>query len=223
MKRCLLLACTIIFLSTISQAQITKGSILLGGSIGLSNGKSVTGNNNSRSTNVYINPTAGIAIKENWIVGISAGFSSYNEDPSVNYSYNREGESYSGGLFVRRYAALGKNFYLYGNGAINYSQADHTESSSPNYNPYYERYYNTKGVTLSLAPGIAYAINKRFHLEASLNDLVTFGYNTTDYRTITFNGSSISNTFTESKNFNFNTNFNASAPFAIGFRVVLGK
>ena len=222
MKKALLLACVFISFATISQAQITKGSVLLGGSIGLSNGKN-TGTYSGKENNIYFNPTVGIAIKENWIIGISGGFSNYKGDLGL-YTPERDGESYSGGLFARRYSALGKNFYLYGNGSINYNKVDQSETSSTNNSAnYYANFYHSKGVTLSIAPGIAYAINKWFHLEASLSNLLTVGYSTSDRMNISQSGGVTSSNFTKSKNFDVGTNFNPTSSLYIGFRFVLGK
>ena len=220
MKRLLLLACTFVSFATISQAQISKGSILLGGTIGFSNAKNEDDINNGKSNTINFNPTVGIAIKENWVMGISAGFSSYKEDPSIHYSYKRDGESYSGGLFVRRYSAIGKNFYLYGNGAVTYNQVDQSQTNSAST---HENYYHSKGITLSIAPGIAYAINKWFHLEASLNNLLTAGYTTSDQRNITLNNGVTSSSSIKSKSFGFGTNLNPTSSLCIGVRFVLGK
>lgn len=219
MKKTLLFVCTFISFATISQAQITKGSILLGGSIGLNKGKIQAENSESKSRYLNFNPTVGIAVKENWVMGITAGFSDTKVEPIENYQNERDVESYSGGVFVRRYAALGKKFYLYGNGSITYNQVNHAESNSS----HYQFSYYSKGVTLSVAPGIAYAINKRFHLEMSLNDLLTVGYTKSFTKNVSQSGGFISSDIKEGKSFGFGTNFNTSSPFYIGFRFLLGK
>jgi hypothetical protein len=220
MKKALLLACTFISIVAVSHSQITKGSILLGGNIGLNKSKIQSETNqSSKSNTVNFNPTAGIAIKDNWVVGINAGFSDFEADPSAYYSYMRDQEVYSGGIFVRRYSTLGKNFYLYGNGSINYNKTSHSQIYTNNH----ENYYYSKGVALSIAPGIAYAISRRFHLEASLNDLLTVGYTTSRTKNITHVGGITTSNITKDKSFGFGTNFNTSSPLYIGFRIVLGK
>jgi hypothetical protein len=224
MKKTLLAAFAFLCLTIIANAQITKGSILLGGNVGFSNGKSESSTNSmnnfsSKSSAIYINPTVGIAVKENWIVGLSAGFSNVESDPSINYDNKRDQEFYSGGVFVRRYLALGKSFYLYGNGAISYQVNNQSEINSPNY----ENSYSSKGVNLSLAPGLAYAINKKFHLELALNDLVTVGYTTSRTHNRQNVGGSIYNRSSNDKSFGFGTNLSTSSLLSIGFRFVLGK
>lgn len=216
MKKTLLLACTFISFATISQAQITKGSILLGGSIGLSAGKTDASiNEDSKTNSLNFSPTIGVAVKENWIVGINTSFSNYKADPTVSYPIKRKDESFSGGVFARRYSTIGKNFYLYGNGSLNYQKTSQSQISSTDY----ANHFTSKGVSLSIAPGIAYAINKRFHLEMSMNDLLSVGYIKTESEDVTLGGRKI----TESKSFGFETNLNPASSLYVGFRFVLGK
>lgn len=224
MKKTLLFVCSFISFATISQAQITKGSILLGGNIGLSKGKTEGINtSNSRSQMLSFNPTVGLAVKDNWVVGIHAGFSDFEAEPTISFSSDRDEEYYSAGVFLRRYKALGKNFYLYGNGSINYNKVNRTYRSGNYSDNYIQNYFGSKGVTLSVSPGITYTINKRFHLELSLVDLLTAGYSKTQEQNLSYsNGIVISNS-THGKSFDFGTNFSNTIPLSIGFRFVIGK
>jgi hypothetical protein len=74
MKKTLLLACTIISFAIISHAQIKKGSILLGGSLGISRNSEETNSVESQTRNTYFSPTVGVAIKDNWVAGITTSF-----------------------------------------------------------------------------------------------------------------------------------------------------
>jgi hypothetical protein len=214
MKKTLLLACTFISFATISQAQITKGSALLGGSVGISRNSEETNSVESQTRNTYFSPTVGVAIKDNWVVGITTSFSRYESRPS-SITYNHKMKYSSGGLFVRRYSSLGKSFYLYGDGAIRYNTHSNNQISGTDY----ETNYSSKGVGIYITPGLAYAVNKRLHLEASLNNLLSLSYSKNKTTNFTLSG----HTTTEGKSFDFGTNFSNTIPLSIGFRFVLGK
>jgi hypothetical protein len=121
----------------------------------------------------------------------------------------------SGGLFVRRYSPLSKSFYLYGDGAIRYNTHSNNQISGTDY----ETNYSSKGVGIYITPGLAYAVNKRLHLEASLNNLLSLSYSKNKTTNFTLSG----HTTTEGKSFDFGTNFSNTIPLSIGFRFVLGK
>jgi hypothetical protein len=214
MKKTLLLACTIVSFATISHAQIKKGSVLLGG--GISVGKSTTETNSEegKSNSISFSPAVGLAIKDNWVVGLFAGISNYENRPSTVTS-KQTIESFGGGLFVRRYNSLGKGFYLYGHGAISYSNFSQRQMPSTDF----QMNYSSKGVGIYISPGVAYAVSNRFHLEASLNNLVSLSYSKTRTDNISLSGYSTA----ESKGFNLETNLNTTAPLSLGFRFVLGK
>lgn len=214
MKKHLFLACTILSFATISQAQIKKGSVLLGGSLGYSKQHSENGTNENEFKAVNFTPTVGIAFKDNWIAGVSGGLS-WSTSKSNSLTPRSEVDGYSAGVFVRRYAPLGKNFYLYGNAGFNYSKLNREEVLNTDQS----RDIVSKGVSLAITPGLAYAISKRFHLEAYLNNLLSLNYQTTKTENLFLGGK----TTTEDKSFDFGTNFSTSAPLSIGFRFILGK
>ncbi len=214
MKKALLFACAFISFATISQAQIKKGSVLLGGNFGFSKDKSESGTVENKGNSFHVSPAVGIAFKDNWVVGINTGFWQSRSKPATP-SNNYEVNSYSGGIFVRRYSHLGKNFYLYGNAATGYSTYNRKEAFGTDNT----RKYETKSVSLTVSPGLAYAVSNRFHLEVYLNDLLTLGYTATESV-----DSGIGGVFTsKGKGFNLGTNLNTTAPLSLGFRFVLGK
>ncbi len=119
------------FFSLASNAQINKGSIMLGGSLGGSfnnfkNPDTVA----AKMNNFSISPAIGFAVANNTIVGFSLLYS-FN-----NNKYQNEPElkdhSYGAGVFLRKYKLLSKNFYLFGEGELMYSHASYNYSS---YNP----------------------------------------------------------------------------------------
>ncbi|ANE52217.1 autotransporter outer membrane beta-barrel domain-containing protein [Flavisolibacter tropicus] len=214
MKKTLLLACTFISFATISQAQITKGAILLGGGASYIKQQSKAGTNESDYNSFHITPAIGVAINEKWVIGASAGYSKSMSKPSTPMQKD-ESNGFSAGLFSRRYTSLGKNFLLFGNGGMQYSRSKREQTFNTNQS----RNSISKTITASVAPGIAYAISKRFHLEAYLNDLVNLSYNNEEIEDLTFGLKSTS----ANKNIGLATNFNPSSSLYIGFRILLGK
>ncbi len=114
---------------------------------------------------------------------------------------------------IRRW---GKTFFLFGEGALNYSDYQNKNkygTSGPTYSQ------TSHSIGLNFYPGIAYAASKRFHLEVGLNNLVNLDYSWGKSETI----SSSTITSVKSSGFGFSTNLNTAAPLTVGFRFVLAK
>src|SRR5436305_2101488 len=164
MKKNLLFIIVVLFNSLSSFAQINKGSVFLGGNIGVSQNKPDTLTNAFLS--YYIDPQVGIAIKENTIIGVILlyGKSDYNSNASSN--------NYGGGFFLRKYKQLGKYFYLFGQGQAIFSYYKISQTyGATDYN-----INKQTSINLNLYPGISYAVTKKFHLEATINNLLTLSY-----------------------------------------------
>lgn len=171
MKRIILLT-TVSLFTLLSQAQITKGSVLLGGGIFLSDMKSddpAYYHNNRLQWGIA--PSVGKAVKENLIYGITLSYNNW-KDRDPNYSGKQINDNYGGGLFLRKYLPLGKGFYLFGEPGLDFFYGKHTiyqnetdYSVTKNWNVY-----------LNFDPGISYAVSRKFHLEAGLGNLVSISY-----------------------------------------------
>ncbi len=162
------------FFSLTSHAQINKGSIMLGGSLGggFSNTKNpdtVTNKNNSFS----ISPAIGFAVSNNTIVGFSLqyGFNNYK-----NYYYVTEQKyhSYGAGIFARKYKSLAKDFYLFGETELMYDHYSYNYSTVNSNGSEYDSKGNS--ITLNITPGIAYSLTHCIQLEAGLQNLLSVGY-----------------------------------------------
>jgi len=68
---------------------------------------------------VSITPVAGIAVKQNLVVGFSLSYA-HNKDNLNTVNYETKSESYGAGIFIRKYVPLGKGFYLFGETGLNY-------------------------------------------------------------------------------------------------------
>jgi hypothetical protein len=220
MKKILLFTIISIGLHSIANSQISKGSLLLGGGVNISNSRYENADtplqNKTHENYTTINPVVGIAVKENLILGVSLSYgrseNTTNSDPS-NPSIDRY-TSYSGGVFLRKYLVLGKNFYLFGQGDLGYT--DYNQKSSSLSNSFNQNGWRT---ALGFSPGISYALNKRFHLETSLSNLLNLSYE--KYSTDVF--SSGNQNSRVKRSFSFNSNASPFSNFNIGFRFLFAK
>ncbi|HEU4902800.1 MAG TPA: hypothetical protein VFT06_08405 [Flavisolibacter sp.] len=215
MKKMVLLICALgCIFSLTSSAQITKGSVLLGG--GISGGKNKSENNNQESqySSFSFYPAIGLAVKENTVVGLRLSYY-HSKSESDNSPYKQEQNGYSAGFFYRKYMPFSKKFYLFGEGAAYYGHSDLKYIY-----PDSESIQETNNVGVNFYPGVAFAVNKSIHLEVGLNNLVDLSYNKSESK-----NTSSGNTTTTSKasGFGFSTNVSTSAPLTVGFRFVLGK
>jgi hypothetical protein len=208
MKRIFLssLAVLIVFLS---QAQIKKGTVFIGGNINFYHQSAKTDDSiylpayPSSSFTFY--PSVGWAIKDNLVFGIVLGIG-YQKNVISNLSpnYYNQQNTYSGGVFLRKYKVLGSGFSLFGqtNLAFDYGKtmyhADTTQSQET----------KIYGGSLNFYPGVAYSVNRHWQLETGLPGLVHLSYThlkvtgetpisqTAHYASNTFNaGTTLSNYF----------------------------
>ena len=198
-----------------SNAQIKKGTILLGGGLGFNLTESGSSPNETSFSGFHITPSVGFVTKDNQAIGFNLFYSHASTVVSGSPYDDVKNNAYGGGVFLRRYLPVGKNFYMFGEGQANFNYSQQT--SRPNTDLQSKIMIYNGGI--SLYPGLAYAVNKRFHLELGLNNLVSFGYNRQEVENVTLGGT----TRTKSSGFQFSTNLSTSTPFNVGFRVGLGK
>lgn len=212
MKKITLFSLGLVLLSFVSNAQISKGSILLGGGLSLSSSK--PDNNTYKSTGFTISPSAGIAIKENKVLGLQLSYGHSNFDNNNNPG-DGHSNSYGASVFLRNYLSVAKNLYLFGQGqaGFGYNKSETIESINST---------NTReqlNTSISLFPGLSYALTKRFQLEVFMSNLVQAGYSS-DKSTLTSGGFTTSG---RSQSLSFNINANPFTDLGLGFRIILGK
>lgn len=214
MKKIILLTIATICIVTISFSQINKGSVLLGGGISANTGNSQNGTNEDKFNGIFIYPAIGIAVKNNTVIGFRAGYG-HSKNSSNNSVYAQKDNSYNAGFFLRKYLLLAKNFYLFGEAGASYGYHKNEQVNGIDA----RTITKDNSIGLNIYPGIAYTVNKRFHLEVSVNNLAGLGYSKTNREDITIAGASHS----EYSNFSLSANASSAAPFTLGFRFVLGK
>jgi hypothetical protein len=173
---CFLLALTC---ALTSQAQIDKGSVLVGSNIGYSQGKSKFEQSiaATKINTFTISPSFGVAIKENLVAGVRFAYSKQTQKSTLeaNSTYDVDNKSYGGGIFIRRYVPVINRLYVFGEGTAAYTSVKQTST---------QKYYNSKmeqkttgySTGLSFTPGISYGVCKKFQIEGGFNSLFSAAY-----------------------------------------------
>jgi hypothetical protein len=184
MKRKILLA-TIIACGFLSaKAQITKGTISLGGNLGFNSNTSkqeINGITYKNTANSFsISPSVGKAFKENVVTGINASFS-YSKSNSASSTIDNYGTSL--GVFIRKYAPLGKGFYIYGQGSVAAGYGTGKQYSSPG-GPISTVSLKTVTTGIYIDAGLAYQASKKILVELGLGNLANAVYSHTWNKTV---------------------------------------
>ena len=195
-------------------AQINQGSVLLGGQASYSNtdyGNGPANQSSQKTHNGQVTISVGKALKENTVYGVNLTYSNYfqsNIGQSPNL-YDSKSNFYGGGIFVRKYKPLGKDFYLFGELEASYAAGKTTLKYLSG-----SRVNGPKAsiAQLALTPGISYQLLKKLQVEITIPDIASAQYSTN-----TTEGSS-----SKQNNFGFNTTLNSFAlgNLGIGFRFV---
>jgi hypothetical protein len=202
-----------------SNAQISRNSTLLGGSLTYTNSFSEYENLGDNKTNLLgLGISLGHAYKENRVIGINANYrhskSVFNTIPGEKITGKED--VYEFGPFYRLYKSLGSKFNLFGQAELLAGWAVANED--------YE-IANTDTETkktggyAAITPGASYRLLKRLYVELFIPDILSFGYQKTKYQFEDPNRSEI-----ENKSFFFNTRFNnysLLSSIGFGFRFIL--
>lgn len=164
-----------------SQAQINKGSVLLGGSIGYNKGKSEAYQQTLKVNTFIFSPAIGVAVKENLVVGARFDYLKQKKNNKYPASYNTKQDidtkNYGGGLFIRGYVPVINRLYVFGEGTVSYTVLRETNDQTPPNSP--SKYVSkTKGYStaLSFTPGVSFAVSKKFQIEGGFNSLFNISY-----------------------------------------------
>jgi hypothetical protein len=172
------LSISLLIAGFISQAQINKGVVLLGGnfSAGTSKDKYDGANSAIKSNGLSFSPSYGRAIRDNLVVGfdLTVGYSTQGSDGNMNQENN-----YGAGFFVRKYKPLGSGFLLFGQTRVGFSYDDNQSDNSLGGNGSEHEDQRALSANLAFSLGIAYAVSRRWQLETSLPSLAYFNYSHT--------------------------------------------
>ncbi|RYZ54331.1 MAG: hypothetical protein EOP49_05450 [Sphingobacteriales bacterium] len=205
MKIKFLLLLSFLSVSIIASAQIHKGAVMIGGYLSYSTHKSETNDTKTHAFN--ISPGAGIAVRDNLILGVDVLY--HNALSDYGQGSKNEMNGFGGGVFLRKYAVIAKKFYLFGQGRIGTTFFDEEQNSISN-----AYKVKTTNINLSAYPGVAYSITPKLLLEAGFPDLLYAGYTS---RKVT--GTSNDKT----TGFQVATSLSSGTPLSIGMRVLLNR
>jgi hypothetical protein len=175
-----------------SWAQFAKGNKFIGGSISINNqNNNVTNPLISLNQNILVSPSVGFFVKDNIAVGFKLGYSkSYQEGLNVPYGIKSTNlTSWSGGLFIKRYASISEKFFfalegsvIYARGTLDYELPNGGSITGGNN----QKFYNVLG---QVVPSFIYFPSEKWGIEASLGSLYfTHSYNfTNETNASTFN------------------------------------
>lgn len=218
MKKMTLSGLAIILFASITHAQISKGAIYLGGNIGASTVKQNVDNSatGGKRHTVYINPAAGIAIKNNLIAGVDLSYTNSQSKNYLNYQ-DYENHTYGGGVFLRKYMAIVNRFYFFAESGLHYSQNKYRSLATPSSSYFSEA--NQKTIAATLYPGLALHIFKSFYMETSFPDLLELGYSQATNKSNPY-GSAIT---AKDKSFFFDAGLLSTINLNIGLRFIIPK
>ncbi|PZX54586.1 outer membrane protein with beta-barrel domain [Algoriphagus ratkowskyi] len=188
-----------------ANAQIQKGSVLLGGSINFANSNNdqqrtsdLGSDRNTTSNEFSFDPKIGVALENNWVIGAMVIFktgksimdaTTYSSTNSSKEKLTNEQNAFGVGLFARKYFPFGDKFSAFGE--LNSGSLWNKNSSIYEYNngtPAESENKYTEYQTNLLA-GIAYFPKNWMAIELSTN-LVTFTSSNQETNTIDYSNNS---------------------------------
>jgi hypothetical protein len=203
-----------IYLTFSSSAQISKGSLLLGGDFSAFTQTQKQNLQKNNNNGVYFSPLIGKAVKNNLIKGVylQLGYRT-NENISNQLSNKTKNSDYGAGIFIRKYSGINNNFYGFLQGNLGFSYNKNKNESATTLNENKQRF-----VGVNLSPGLSYKVSGKLHLEAGLREIASLGYSVMKSRNVvsTTSSDSKTNSFSVSTSLN---NFSSNLYF--GFRLLL--
>ena len=209
----------LIVITSVANAQFTKGQKVLGGNGGFSVGKSESSDFTNRQNTITINPSFAKFTKANQLCGIGLVYG-YSQQKSVSPNYaqksNIKNQNIGVNVFSQRFYNLAKNLYftLNTSGSVSYLFGKTVIESSNTYNESKSKGY---AINVGLTPGFSYQLNNRWLFDAYLSNLVNVGFSHNQSKSSTSNYKTKSNNFGISSSLS-NTNL---GNIGLGFRYLI--
>ena len=209
-----------VFIVFLSQAQIKKGQVLLGGSLGFGHSASDYDSSyyqpGTKLTTFNISPSVGWAIKDNLLFGVEATYT-HQKSTTQQPTGNNYGDvnSFTGGVFIRKYKYLGSGFSFFAQSSVDLTYG-HTKYVSPN--PVNQS-QNSYGFAIGFYPGVAFALSSRWQLETGFPNVGYINYNHSKYTTETSGGQDQHYT---NNNFNVGSSLSNTYQLIIGLKYIIG-
>jgi hypothetical protein len=208
----------LVFIACCVQAQIKKGTILLGGNLSASTTSSspAPGNDSYKANSIYVSPSYGRAIKDNLVLGADLNFTYAKSGPN---NVPNQTNGIGAGVFLRKYKNLGGGFYIFGQSRVGFDFVDQQSNfPSSTGNTFVHSDQKQLAIGASFFPGISYAINPRWQLETSLPNFLVLQYahvkQSSEDGTLSSDGSSSSVSLSSS--------LSSTYTFSVGLRYFIG-
>lgn len=227
MRKTTILTIALVCGSLVSQAQISKGSTFLGGSVGFfSNNTEQTypqqqgPSQENRQSGFSIRPQLGKAIAENRVLGVFLNYGRNSHEQTTGNSHSKsESSGYGGGVFYRQYYPMSRRFYLFGEAAAGVEFSNGKTTSTIGTASYVSSASNSRQVSVSLTPGLSFAASRKLFLETSLNDLFSLAYMSTASKSFGQQGQVLQTA--DGKSFAASANANGFSGLSVGLRWIL--
>lgn len=161
MKKMIVVAVLGLIGTQFANAQVKKGNILLGGTVGVSSASSKVENADGKITTTQFNisPKVGYAVSDKWVVGVFANSQFATVKNTMTPTDTKDQTTIiAPGIFVRNYHNIGESkFAFFGEANVSYgfgsTKDDGTKTQTVNV------------IDANVVPGIAYFVTKRFNIE----------------------------------------------------------
>ena len=220
----LLTTVILFFVAFTANAQINKGTYLLGGGLSYYSNKSIQPYYyyaNSQNKSVGVNIQIGKAVNKNDLAGLILSCE-YNKVNAANYpdSNVNKNNQYGVGIFYRKYKKLLKDFYFFGEVDGEYTHSENSQQNLQNGNDNIKTI--SDGGRISFVPGLSYQLCKMMQIELTMQNIVSASY---AHFKINYNNITTPPGPYKGNDFSFNANLNSSflSNFGIGFKFLLGK
>lgn len=192
-----------------SRAQIGKGQIMLGGTASLSAKKNRPNDQTEQKiTNYAISPELGFGVGKNWLLGASLGYAHAKTEVTTTTTGESVSDTYSGGVFVRKFHPFSDKFGLYAQANAEYGFGKGRNKYTGNFPDPVT--YDITQLDVNVQPGLYFNPGKKIILEATFGIL---GYSKTKYD---FKPTAI---FSDNETKGFD--FSVSDGLSLGFKIIL--
>ena len=208
------------FCAILTNAQITKGSTMVGGSVsGSSTEQDDDQNSEIRGSQWFFGMKLGRFIANNKAVGLYADYyislSKNNYTGPFPYSSRYENNGFGAGLFYRQYFPLSTKWFLFGEASMGYTKNVSENEMNGKLTS------KTKGWSTGafITPGVSFAAGRRLLIESSFSNLFGLVYNKSESEEFSLTGA-VTNTM-KNKSFGAQANLIGFNSIQFGLRWIL--
>lgn len=213
-------------ISAWSHAQIRKGSLLFGGSIGYSSYDQTDlddlyNKTDRKGSELLLSPSFAMAVAGNFFAGVDLTWEKGKNKITYPNGIKREAntKTIGGGIFVRKYWSVVNKLYIFGQGRVGYESINDDLTSGDIANPV--GYVKGHNIEASVYPGLSFALSKKVHLESMFWNLINFKYTkANEYSKIQGNPETKLRSYND---LDVSSSFSNSSYFTLGVKVLLSK